>query len=150
MAEKSDPIVNSRVFAAPPQAVFAAFRDPARLAQWWGPRGFTSTIHRFDFRLGGTWRFTMRGPDGTAYEMDKQFTEIVVPERIVLRHFQAGHDFVLTMTFAARGDDTELTWAMRFSDPAEAAKVRDFVRQANEENFDRLASHLSVASSTIR
>lgn len=150
MAEKSDPIINSRIFAASPRAVFAAFRDPARLAQWWGPRGFTSTIHQFDFRLGGTWRFTMRGPDGTACEMDKQFTEIVVPERIVLRHFQVGHDFVLTMSFAARGDGTELTWTMRFADPAEAAKVRDFVRQANEENFDRLAIHLSATASTIR
>src|SRR5258708_4806079 len=112
-------IVSSRVFAAPREAVFTAFSDPVRLAQWWGPQGFTSTFHQFDFRPGGAWRFTMRGPDGTAYEMDQQFTEIVAPERIVLRHFQPTHDFTLPMTFLSRSDHTELTWRMVFDDPAE-------------------------------
>ena len=144
MPEKSDPIINSRIFAAPRAAVFAAFSDPLRLAQWWGPAGFTNTFHEFDFRPGGAWRFTMHAPDGAAYAMDKRFTEIVVPERIVLGHAQAGHDFTLTMTYAARGDRTELTWEMRFDDPAEAAKVRAFVLRANEENFDRLAVHLAL------
>ena len=30
--------------------------DPARIARWWGPAGFTNTIHTFDFRPGGEWR----------------------------------------------------------------------------------------------
>ncbi len=155
MAEKDNPaarrpIVSVRIFAAPREELFRAFSDPARLARWWGPQGFTSTFHRFDFRPGGAWKFTMRGPDGTAYEMDKQFAEIVAPERIVLRHFQSGHDFVLTMTFAARGDSTELTWELLFSDPAESEKVRPFIVPANEQNFDRLAAHLSAARPAVR
>ncbi len=125
--------------------MFAAFSDPARLAQWWDPKGFTNTFHHFDFRPGGAWRFTMHGPDGAAYEMTKQFTEIGHPERIVLRHFQQTHDFTLSMTFAAQGDHTELTWALRFADPAEGEKVRPFIVPANEENFDRLAAHLAQA-----
>src|SRR5690349_8593262 len=94
-------ILNRRHFAAPPEAIFGAFADPARLAQWWGPAGFANVIHEFDFRPGGRWRFTMRGPDGTAYEMEKHFTDIARPTRIVLRHEQAGHGFGLIMTFAA-------------------------------------------------
>lgn len=82
--------------------------------------------------------------------MDKQFTEIVRPERIELRHFQQTHDFTLTMTFAARGDRTELTWRMRFEDPAECARVRPFIIPANEENFDRLAAHLSATAGPVR
>ena len=34
---------------ASPSEVFAAMSDPARAARWWGPAGFTSTIHTFDF-----------------------------------------------------------------------------------------------------
>ena len=150
MAAKSDPadgpdIVNSRILAAPPAAVFAACSDPARLRQWWGPKGFTNTFHHFDFRPGGLWRLTMHGPDGAIHEMDKQFIEIAAPNRIVVRHLQQAHDFVLTMTFVARGRHTELTWRMRFADPAEGEKLRAFIVPANEENFDRLAAHLSAA-----
>jgi uncharacterized protein YndB with AHSA1/START domain len=144
------PIVSSRVFAASRAAVFAAFSDPARLARWWGPQGFTNTFHEFAFHPGGDWRFTMHGPDGAAYVMDHQFTEITAPERIVVRHSQAGHDFVLTMTLAAQGDRTELTWEMSFADPAGAEKVRAFILPANEQNFDRLAAHLSGADPVLR
>jgi len=138
----SQPIVSARIFTETREAVFAAFSEPVRLARWWGPQGFTNTFQEFDFRPGGAWRFTMHGPGGAAYAMDHQFMDIAAPERIVVRHLQQGHDFTLTMTFATQDNGTELTWEMRFADPAEAVKVRDFVLRANEENFDRLAAHL--------
>jgi uncharacterized protein YndB with AHSA1/START domain len=146
----SRPIISSRVIAAQREEVFAACSDPARLARWWGPQGFTNTFHQFDFREGGAWRFTMRGPDGIAYEMDQQFTEIVRPERIVVRHFQRTHDFTLTMTFAARGPQTEVTWVMQFDDPVEGERLRSFLGPANEQNLDRLAAHLSAARPPVR
>ncbi len=143
-------IVSSRILIATREELFATIRDPARLAQWWGPKGFTNTFKVFDFRPGGAWRFTLHGPDGSAHEMEQQFAEIVPPERIVVRHFQPGHDFTLTMSLAARNDGTELTWEMRFADPAEAERVRAFVVPANEQNFDRLAAHLSASRPVVR
>jgi len=136
-------ITCSRVFAWEPGAVFQAFRDPARLASWWGPAGFTNSFQEFDFRPGGAWRFTMHGPDGAAYAMDKQFTEIVSPERIVLRHLQKEHDFTLTITLAAHGEGTEIAWRMCFDDPEEGEKLRDFLGTANRQNLERLAAHLA-------
>jgi uncharacterized protein YndB with AHSA1/START domain len=155
MPAKSNPadgadIVSTRILAAPPAAVFAACSDPARLAHWWGPKGFTNTFHQFDFRPGGAWRFTMHGPDGSTHEIDHQFVEIVRPKRIVLRHIQPAHDFTLAMTFVARGGHTELTWRMRFADPAEGERVRAFVVPANEQNFDRLAALLSATRPFVR
>ena len=139
----SDAIVSLRLLAASCDEVFQAFSDPARLAQWWGPEGFTNSFREFDFQPGGVWRFTMHGPDGTAYEMDHQFIEIARPERIVVRHIEPTHDFTLTITLAARHGGTEVTWNMRFADAAEGERVRAFVVPANEQNFDRLAAHLS-------
>lgn len=135
--------MTTRLLAAPRERVWAAFCDPAALARWWGPEGFTNTFHEFDFRPGGVWRFTMHGADGTAYAMDHRFPEIVAPERIVVRHLQPGHDFTLTITLADRDGRTEIVWRMLFDDPAEAARVRPFVVPANEQNLDRLAAHLS-------
>lgn len=49
-------LVTSRVIAAPRPRVYEAFADPALLARWWGPAGFTSTFESFDLRAGGAWR----------------------------------------------------------------------------------------------
>ncbi|MFA6134863.1 MAG: SRPBCC family protein [Phycisphaerae bacterium] len=143
-ADSPGEIVSTRVFASAREELFGAFSDPQQLASWWGPKGFTNTFHQFDFHPGGAWRFNMMGPDGTAFEMDHQFTEIVRPERIVVRHIQQAHDFTLTMSFVAQDGATKLTWRMRFDDPAECGRVRAFVIPANEQNFDRLAAHLSA------
>ncbi|MEO6245533.1 MAG: SRPBCC family protein [Opitutaceae bacterium] len=137
-------IVSTRLLPVPRDRVFAAYSDPVALARWWGPKKFTNVFHEFDFRPGGAWRFTMRGPDGASHKMDQRFTEIVAPERIVVRHIQQAHDFLLTMTFAERAGGTEVTWRMRFDDPAEGARLRDFLVVANGENLDRLAAHLSA------
>lgn len=136
-------LVTTRLLPWARDRVWAAIRDPAELAAWWGPDGFTNVFHAFDFRPGGAWKFTMHGPDGTAYAMDHRFLEIAAPERIAIRHLQPGHDFTLTITLAVSGDRTAIGWRMVFDDPAEAERVRPFVVPANEQNLDRLESRLS-------
>lgn len=150
MSADAHAIVTSRVLAAARDRVWAAFRDPAVLAGWWGPAGFTNTFQEFDFRPGGVWRFTMRGPHGAAYAMDHRFTEIVAPERIVVRHLQPGHDFTLTVTLADLAGATAITWRLLFDDPAEADRVRTFVVPANEQNLDRLQAYLDKTVSGAR
>jgi uncharacterized protein YndB with AHSA1/START domain len=135
-------LVTSRLIAAPRERVWAAFSDPAVLAAWWGPASFTNSVHEFDFRPGGAWKFTMHGPNGSAYAMDHRFVEVVAPERIVIRHLQPGHDFTLTVVLAPAKGGTGLLWRMVFDDPAEAERVRAFVLPANEQNLDRLEDGL--------
>lgn len=137
-------IVSSRAFAVTPDALFEAVADPARLSRWWGPRGFRTEFHEFDLQPGGRWRFDLIGPDGARYPQDKTFIEVARPTRIVLRHAQVGHDFVMTMTFAEADGGTRLTWHMRFASAEELAPVADPMRAGNEENFDRLADHLNA------
>ncbi len=121
-------IIGSRVFEAPRELVFSAFADPKHLAQWWGPNGFTTTTHSFEFRPGGVWRFVMHGPDGRDYQNRITFDEIVAPERIVYRH--GGGDgvepvqFKTTVTFEDLGNGrTRLTWHGRFPSAEERARV---------------------------
>ena len=77
---------HTRYLPAAPAAVFAAISDPARLARWWGPDGFTNTFHTFDLRPGGAWLFTMHGPDGTDYPNQSEFLEIAQDARVRIRH----------------------------------------------------------------
>lgn len=139
-------VVSTRVIDAPREAVFDAFGDPAQLARWWGPKGFSNTFHVFDFRPGGAWRFTMRGPDGAEHPMTQCFIDISAPERIIYRNEHATHGFVMTISFGAQGQRTQLTWRMRFDTEDEARRVRAFVGPANEQNFDRLTAHLAAGS----
>src|ERR1044071_3487231 len=82
----SNEIRITRVYEAPVQAVWDAWTDPEQVAHWWGPRGFTLTTHSKDFRVGGTWRYTMHGPDGTDYENVTPYLEIVPLKKLVYDH----------------------------------------------------------------
>ncbi|MCA9849813.1 MAG: SRPBCC domain-containing protein, partial [Dehalococcoidia bacterium] len=65
LTDESDrEIVISRLIEGPRPIVFRAYSDVEHLSQWWGPDGFTTSTHSFDFRVGGAWDFIMHGPDG--------------------------------------------------------------------------------------
>jgi uncharacterized protein YndB with AHSA1/START domain len=133
--------VHSRLIDASPHRVFEAFSDPARLARWWGPDGFSSSFEEFDLRPGGAWRFVMHGPDGKDYPNESVFREVVKPERIVFEHL-SGHHFEMTITFTAQGAQTLVGWRQLFDTAAERQRIAPFVTGANEQNLDRLAKEV--------
>lgn len=131
----------TRTLSAPPEAVFAAIRDPERLARWWGPEGFRNSFHTFEFRPGGAWLFTMHGPDGTDYPNQSEFLEIEANARVRIKHVNLPH-FELTISLEPVGTGTRLTWVGVFEDAAFAEKARAFLERANEQNLDRLEAEL--------
>lgn len=135
-------IVNERLIQAPRERVFQAFTNPYVLARWWGPKGFTNTFEECDVRPGGSWRFTMHGPQGMDLRNHNVFLEVQAPERIVIQHLQPVHDFTLTVTLAEQGKATRLTWRMRFATAEEHERMKDFIHGANEQNLDRLEAQL--------
>jgi uncharacterized protein YndB with AHSA1/START domain len=146
-SDQKDPtleIVSKRTFDAPREVVFEAFCNPQHLPHWWGPKGFTNTFKTFEPRAGGAWRFTMHGPDGATYDLEKRFIEVVSPERVVLQHLQSMHNFRMDMTFADAGGKTELTWRMVFEEGAANEQLKGFITEANEQNFDRLEVYLKT------
>jgi uncharacterized protein YndB with AHSA1/START domain len=76
-------LVMTRVFDAPRPRVFQAFSESRRLAQWWGPKGFTITVLRCEFRPGGLCHYSMSDPDGHVMWGRFVYREIASPERIV-------------------------------------------------------------------
>src|SRR3972149_4696907 len=95
-------LILTRIFDAPRELVFEAWTDPKHVAQWWGPNGFTNTIHEMNVRPGGVWRFVMHGPDGVDYPNKIVYDEIVKPERLVYSHV-SGPKFQTTVTFDEQG-----------------------------------------------
>ncbi|WP_341676487.1 SRPBCC family protein [Niveibacterium sp. SC-1] len=138
-------IHTARRFAESPAEVFAAIRDPARLARWWGPQGFTNSFEVFEFQPGGRWVFVMHGPDGTDYPNESVFEEIVADALVRIRHVSQPH-FVLSIGLAASREGTLLSWKQDFADPRVAEGIRHIVEPANEQNLDRLARELATGA----
>lgn len=156
-AVPSDPsreLVATRLFDAPRELVFRMWTDPEHIRHWWGPHGFTTTIHEMDVRPGGTWRFVMHGPDGTDYQNRIVYNEIVVPERIAYSHV-SGPLFDSVVTFTERGKQTEVTVRMILESAEMKEKIiRDFgaedgLHQTLERLGERVANPPFIISRTF-
>lgn len=135
-------IVSTRIFKVPPDVLFNAWADPALLAQWWGPYGFTNTFHEFDMRPGGKWKLTMHGPKKGNYENESTFLTVERPNMIAWNRISKPV-FRVVVTFDEMGDgDTRLIFRMQFATKEECDKIRPFAPEKNEENFDRLEAVL--------
>lgn len=146
-------IVLTRVFDAPHELLWDAWTDPKHVVKWWGPRGFTITIHEMDVRPGGIWNHTMHGPDGTDYPGQCVFIEVVKPERIVYsmtggKKGEPRTQFQSTWIFEAQGSKTKLTLRMLFA----SAQEREFVEktygavEGGVQTLARLAEYLISVS----
>lgn len=131
----------SRLLSADPSEVFAAMHDPDRIARWWGPAGFTNTIHAFEFYPGGRWLLTMHGPDGTDYPNESRFTRIETDKVFEIEHL-TGHHFLLSIELLPKRGGTEVNWRQTFDSVEHYESIAPFVAKANEENLERLAAEV--------
>jgi uncharacterized protein YndB with AHSA1/START domain len=77
-------LVVTRVLDASRELVWKALTEPERLEHWWGPKGFTSKVHKLELRPGGTFLYSQRTPDGREMWGKWVYREIVSPERLVV------------------------------------------------------------------
>src|SRR5262245_47174521 len=77
-------IVMTREFQAPRHLVFDALTKPELLKQWFGVfGGWSLAVCEVDLRVGGSYRYQWRGPEGVVMGMRGTFREVVPPERLV-------------------------------------------------------------------
>jgi uncharacterized protein YndB with AHSA1/START domain len=141
----------TREFSAPRELVWEAMTNPKHVVNWWGPRGFTTTIETMDFRVGGVWKHMMHGPDGTNYPNEKVFKEIVKPEKIVFSHGgrrEGGSsvDAVATWTFDEIGKNkTRVGLRMVFPSAAERDRiVKEFgAIEGGKQTLEKLGEYLA-------
>lgn len=104
-----------RIFDAPRELVFQMWTDPAHVAQWWGPSGFTNPVCKVDARPGGAIHIVMRAPNGMEHPMNGVFQEFSPPEKIVFTNNaldKEGNPILkglTTVTFADENGKTRLT-----------------------------------------
>ena len=136
-------IFSSRVLNYPVEIVYEAFANPEHLKNWWGPEGFTNTIHEFDLKPGGKWILTMHGPEKGNYENSSVF-KTVEPLKLIAWKRVSQPFFDMEIGFKKIDDTkTEISFQMIFDTAEECEKIRKFAEPKNEENFDRLEKEIS-------
>ncbi len=132
-AQSDREIVITRVFNAPRELVFKVWTDPKHVAQWWGPKGFTTRVTELDLRPGGQSRYVMISPDGAEYPVKGVFREILPPEKIITTdEFDEGFEkvmnadlpkgIVMTAIFEDLAGKTKLTLRIMHESVAERRK----------------------------
>ncbi len=143
-------IVLSREFDAPRELVWEAYTDARHLPHWFGPNGFTLTLHGMDVRPGGMSRYTMHGPDGTDYPNRQVYQEVVRPERLVYLHGGDVDDDPGAFHVTVRLDDlgggrTRVTQRMLFATAAQREGVVSFgAIELGNQTLRKLAEYLKT------
>ena len=136
-------ILSTRILNFPVEKVYTAFSDPSHLKIWWGPNGFTNTIHEFDLKPGGKWVLTMHGPEKGNYENSSIF-EIVKPYELISWKRISQPLFNMEIVFEKITDSkTQIAFRMIFETIEACNKIRPFAEPKNEENFDRLQKEIA-------
>jgi len=139
-------IVLTRVFDAPRHLVFEAFTKPELLQRWFGPRGWSMPVCEVDLKVGGTFRFVLRGPDGNDMRMPGTYRELAPPERSV--HMESFDDYPgesqVTAVFVEQDGKTTLTATALYP----SKEVRDIVIKSGmehgaAESYDKLSEMLA-------
>lgn len=135
-------IVNSRTINVNINKVFKAWTEPEYLKKWWGPKGFSNTFEEFDLRPGGRWKFVMHGPDKGHYRNECEFLVIDSPNLIAWKRHSKPHFNVVATFFAQSPESTLVVFRQIFETIEECNKLKPYVVDKNEENFDRLEAEL--------
>lgn len=135
-----------RQLPAPPSRVFEAFADSDRLANWWGPEGFSIPRLRFGPAVGEAYRIEMQPPDGDAFHLAGEFTA-VDPPRLLAFSFRwqppdpDDVDNLVELFFLDAGDTTELALAQG---PFKTEERRALHRDGWTDSLNKLEALLSA------
>ena len=151
MEKNSNELHLTRIYDASLERVWAAWVDPAQVAQWWGPRGFTITTVRKDVRTGGDWLYTMYGPDGVDYPNHTHFLEVKPYQSMVYDH--GGFEdrppmFRVQVSFKDQSGKTQMKMKMIFPSAEAATEARTMIKKVHgDSTWDRLAEYLEKQNS---
>lgn len=149
-------LIMERTFDAPRDVVWGAWANPEKLAKWWGPRGWETTIKEFDLTPGGTWHYLMKCVDenqGEFYGMESWgkavFENVDEPNEFTYKDYFSDAEgnensempvMTITVSFTEKDGKTQVISSGVFETAEDYDKVIAMgVEQGAAETWDRLA-----------
>ncbi|GAA3629148.1 SRPBCC family protein [Flavivirga jejuensis] len=136
-----------RTFNAPIELVWEAWTQPEHIIKWWGHVKMNVKVIQHNFKVGGTWKYTMEMPDGNEFITEGVYSEIVEFEKIISSaDFKPMTEGVeIQAFFEKNGDQTNFTFNI-VHDTEEYCKQQEKMGILNGWGsvFDRLVEHLET------
>lgn len=148
MARRSDDLMLelTRVVPAASSVVFTAFSEAQELAQWWGPRGFTTPSIVFEPRVGERYRIEMQPPEGDHFFLTGVFLEVAPPVRLAYTFVweEPDPDDVETSVGLSLRDLGGSTEVVLLQGPFKTPERRTLHRNGWTDAFDKLERLVSA------
>lgn len=120
-----------RIVSFPARLAWEGWTDPRHITQWWGPKGFTTTVYEMDVWPGGVWRYSLKPDSGSGEE---------VFCRAVYEEVEAPHKLVYTDTFTDKEwnivSDSEMFTTVLFKEGIRGTRISIVTRFATNEQLD--------------
>jgi uncharacterized protein YndB with AHSA1/START domain len=125
----------TREFSAPVEKVWKAWTEAELLDKWWAPKPWKTVTKSMDFTVGGTWLYSMVGPNGEEHWSRVDFTAIT-----------PGHSFNADNCFCDKDGNIDPNfaswshWANVFMPTATGSKVEIALSFDTEAAMDKLVA----------
>jgi uncharacterized protein YndB with AHSA1/START domain len=141
----------TRVYDAPRRLVFAAWTEVEHVRRWYCCSALTFAVCEIDLRVGGSYRYVMRAPDGVDHTMTGVYREIAPPSRLVYteRYITKGFardDALVTLTFIEHDGRTTLTSTVLHQSAENRDGHLERVESGAGQVFDRLEDYLRATA----
>lgn len=144
-----------RVFPAAPDRVWNYLVEPSLLDQWWGPAPWQTVTAQMDFRVGGHWLYSMRGPEGEEQFCRMDYLEIEPGLRMESDDYFCDADGtpneslprqVFATTFVAEGDGTKLVTVVQYASILDMKTILEMgMKEGLSIAYDQLEALLAQA-----
>ncbi|WP_246608648.1 alpha/beta fold hydrolase [Paenibacillus agaridevorans] len=120
-----------RIVAMPVRLAWEGWTEPKHITNWWGPKGWTTTVYEMDVRPGGVWRYSLKADDNSGEEAYCRATyeEVEAPGKLVYIDTFADSDWNMV-------SDSEMYTTVLFEEVSGGTRISIVTRFATNEQLD--------------
>lgn len=131
--DKANAVVHvTREFAASLTKVWAAWTTPELLDKWWAPKPYVAKTRSLDFKVGGSWLYSMLGPQGDEHFCRADYKSIQLRQAIGWLDAFTNPEGEINTDFP-RSD-----WHISFSENTESTTVKVAIKHEKPEDLEMI------------
>ena len=125
-------LIVTRAFDAPLDAVWKAWTDSKLLEQWWAPKPWKAKTKSMDFREGGSYVYSMVGPEGEEHFCRFDYKSITPGKSY------SGIDAFTDEKGTINNEFPRMNWVCKFNERVNETEVEVEITFDSEEDLNKI------------
>lgn len=143
-------IIHTRLLQAPIELVWEVWTNPEHFKKWWGPTGFTLTIHSMEVEAGKFLNSIMHGW-GRDFQNMVEYVEVIRPTLLAykLKGEREDYDFSVRISFESVENKTLMVMESTFKsrEIIEELNLKVNAIESGKQTLNRLENYLQTLGS---